>query len=166
MLILTKKTRGSWFYEFARSGSPASVAPYKAAKHLGLVRPNQKLYEAMDNSGLVALPGFVHYHGHDRIFFINQALREIIEDAVDIFLPPSVLRDKREALQATRVTIRDHCYERFDEDLYSVLESGNLNDWPPGQGSLLNNTELPLDYPSCDFERQHLDSWRELVEKV
>ena len=160
MLTLTKKNRATWLYELAHIRLPVSVAPFAISAHLGLSwKPasRQRLYEDMDNNGLIASPALVRYYSYDRIFFMNQSLRDILQDDVDICLLTDV-GYKRELLQATRVRLRDRCYERFDEDMPEVVASGNFNDWPPGQGSLLAENELEPGYPFCDYERIHLES--------
>ena len=167
MPILTKKNRTTWLYELAHIRLPVSVAPFAISRHLGLSRKpvgRQRMYEDMDNNGLIASPALVRYHGYDRIFFMNQALREIVQDDVDICLLTDV-GDKRELLQVTRVRLRDHCYERFDEDMSEVVTSGNLNDWPPEQGSLLAKNELEPGYPYCEYEANHLEAFKELYNK-
>ena len=167
MLILTKKNRTTWIYELAHNRLPVSVAPFAISTRLRLSwHPvsRQRLYEDMDNNGLIASPALVRYYSYDRIFFVNQALRDIVQDDVDICLLTDV-GDKRELLQATRFILRDHCYERFDEDMSEVITSGNLNDWPPEQGSLLAENELEPGYPRCDYEAIHLEAFKELYNK-
>ena len=167
MLTLTRKNLTFWLYDFAHIRHPVSVAPFAISTHLGLSRSpagRQRLYEQMDNSGLVACPALIRYRSYDRIFFNNQALRELVENDVDICLLTDI-GDKRELLQATRIIVRDHCYERFDKDMPEVVTSGNLNDWPPEQGSLLAQNELEPGYPSCDYERIHLDAFKKLYNK-
>ena len=163
MLKLTRKTRIDWFRELNNSPCPASVSPFAIRAHLGLLPwpgTRQRLYEDMDNSGLVAPPIRIRYCGYDRIFFVNQSLRELFEDDVDNELLKSS-RHKR-VLQRTREFVRDHSFERFDGDLHEGLKSGNYNDWPPGQGPLLECVELEPGYPCCEFERLHYQAFEKL----
>ena len=163
MLKLTRKTRDDWFRELNNSPCPASVSEYAIRTHLGLAPwpgTRQRLYEDMDNSGLVAPPVLIHYYGYDRIFFVNQSLREQFEDDVDIKLLENFRRGR--VLQRTREFVRNHSFERFDGDLYEGLKSGNYNDWPPGQGQLLKLVELEPGYPCCKFERLHHQAFAKL----
>ena len=163
MLKLTRKTRADWFRELNNSPFPASLSPFAIRTHLGLAPwpgPRQRLYEDMDNSGLVAPPVLIHYHGYDRIFFVNQSLRELFQDDVDNKLLKSFRRKR--VLQKTRGFVRNHSFERFDGDLYEGLKSGNYNDWPPGQGALLERVELEPGYPCCEFERVHDQAFEKL----
>ena len=150
MLTLTRKNRSTWFYEVARIRSPVSLVPFAVRLHLGLSASptsRQRMYEDMNDSGLVACPLLVRYRGYDRIFFVNEALREIVQDYDDI--------------QAARVIVRNYCYERFRDDLPDAVRAGKYNDWPPDQGWLLEQIEL--EFPDlCDFERIHYDAWRDL----
>ena len=135
MLTLTRKTRSTWYYEAARIRSPVSLVPFAVRLHLGLwpaTASRQRMYEDMNDSGLVAFPPLVRYRGHDRIFFVNESLREIVQD----------YNDQDDDLQAARVIVRNYCYERFRDDMPDAVRSGKYNDWPPEQGWLLGKVEL------------------------
>ena len=154
MLILTRKTRSDWYYEAARIRSPVSLVPFAVRLHLGLSASppsRQRMYEDLNDSGLVAFPPLVRYRGHDRIFFVNEFLRGIVQDDEDI--------------QTARVIVRNYCFERFRDDLPDAVSSGKYNDWPPDQGWLLGKVELEFT-DLCDFERIHYDAWRDLNMKA